>query len=252
MSRKRIKQYLMLLTTAGIIAVVAQGSGTFASFSAETTNHGNLFQTGTLTLGNGINSDSSLCWSNDTGSTDNLNPTCGAVFTGSTDWQPGDSPSQAVITVQNGGTVDGTLSLYAPTIDSSGALSPTGAVCQSGAASVSGAVKAYSGTADLCTSGGLGIAIQEVDGPTLPANNLNDCLFPTDTVACDSTYSGTPKQLIQLPTDGSQLALGSLTASAKRYFLITVFYPASAGAGADNDYQARTARFDLTWHLTQT
>ncbi|HET8606859.1 MAG TPA: hypothetical protein VFL66_07485 [Gaiellaceae bacterium] len=50
MSRKRIKQYLMLLTTAGIIAVVAQGSGTFASFNAEVQHNGNTFATGTLLL----------------------------------------------------------------------------------------------------------------------------------------------------------------------------------------------------------
>ena len=50
MSRKRIKQYLMLLLAIGVIAVVASGSGTFASFNAETQNNNNTFATGTLLL----------------------------------------------------------------------------------------------------------------------------------------------------------------------------------------------------------
>ncbi len=50
MSRKRVKQYLTLLMAIGVIAVVAGGSGTFASFTAEVTHTGNTFATGTLLL----------------------------------------------------------------------------------------------------------------------------------------------------------------------------------------------------------
>lgn len=50
MSRKRVKQYLMLLTAIGLIAIASGGSGTFASFTAETANPGNTFATGTLYL----------------------------------------------------------------------------------------------------------------------------------------------------------------------------------------------------------
>jgi hypothetical protein len=52
MGRKRVKQYLMLLLAVGVIAVVASGSGTFASFNAEVTNGGNTFATGSLILNN--------------------------------------------------------------------------------------------------------------------------------------------------------------------------------------------------------
>ena len=56
MSKKRFKQYLMLLTVVGLVAVAAGGgSGTFASFTAETTNAGNTFATGTLVLSNTVN-----------------------------------------------------------------------------------------------------------------------------------------------------------------------------------------------------
>ena len=55
MGRKRIKQYLTLLLTAGVVAVVASSSGTFASFTAETTNPDNTFETGTIFLHNTAN-----------------------------------------------------------------------------------------------------------------------------------------------------------------------------------------------------
>lgn len=47
---KKTKRYLMLLAAIGLMAVAAGGSGTFASFSAETANNGNYFATGTLFL----------------------------------------------------------------------------------------------------------------------------------------------------------------------------------------------------------
>lgn len=50
MSRKRTKQYLMLLMVIGLVSIAAGGSGTFASFSAQTTNAGNYFATGSLIL----------------------------------------------------------------------------------------------------------------------------------------------------------------------------------------------------------
>lgn len=55
MSRKRVKQYLMLLMAIGVIAVAMSGSGTFASFNAETANPGNTFNTGTLYLHDSVN-----------------------------------------------------------------------------------------------------------------------------------------------------------------------------------------------------
>lgn len=50
MSRKRIKQYLMLLTAVGVVAVAASGAGTFATFNAEVSNNNNTFTAGTLFL----------------------------------------------------------------------------------------------------------------------------------------------------------------------------------------------------------
>lgn len=50
MSSKRLKQYLLLLTAIGLIAIASGGSGTFASFTAEVNNPGNTFSTGELYL----------------------------------------------------------------------------------------------------------------------------------------------------------------------------------------------------------
>lgn len=50
MSKKRTKQYLMLLMVIGLVSVAAGSSGTFASFSAQVTNQGNTFATGSLFL----------------------------------------------------------------------------------------------------------------------------------------------------------------------------------------------------------
>lgn len=55
MSRKHVKQYLMLLLAVGVIAVSLSGGGTFASFNAETANPGNTFATGTLYLHDSVN-----------------------------------------------------------------------------------------------------------------------------------------------------------------------------------------------------
>lgn len=50
MSRKRLKQYLTLLMAIGVIAIVAGGTGTFASFNAVVEHTGNTYATGTLLL----------------------------------------------------------------------------------------------------------------------------------------------------------------------------------------------------------
>lgn len=50
MGAKRVKQYLMLLLAIGVVAVVASGSGTFASFNAQVQHNNNTFATGTLLL----------------------------------------------------------------------------------------------------------------------------------------------------------------------------------------------------------
>lgn len=81
MSRKRIKQYLMLLLAIGVIAVVASGSGTFASFNAETQNSNNTFATGTLLLHNTANGGTTCASESNSGNLNVTDPTgCTTLF----------------------------------------------------------------------------------------------------------------------------------------------------------------------------
>jgi hypothetical protein len=113
MSRKRIKQYLMLLTVVGLIAIAANGSGTFASFSAETTNADNTFATGTLFLHNTANG-TTTCTSEEASGNDNFQTNgCGTLFNLS-DISPG-STATAHLALTNAGTLAAKhISFYAP------------------------------------------------------------------------------------------------------------------------------------------
>lgn len=111
MSNTRTKKYLKLLMVIGLIALAAGGAGTFASFSAQTTNEKNTFATGSLLLGNETNKSGTFCMS-DKGA-GNANENCSAFVTVDTQ-EPGSSAS-GTVTVKNEGTLDASkLTLYAP------------------------------------------------------------------------------------------------------------------------------------------
>jgi hypothetical protein len=81
MSKKRTKQYLMLLMVIGLVSIAAGGSGTFASFSAETANNGNYFATGSLILNDngGTNTCTSAAAANNINT--GANNGCDTLFT---------------------------------------------------------------------------------------------------------------------------------------------------------------------------
>lgn len=82
MSKKRIKQYLMLLTVIGLVSI-ASGSGTFASFNAEVTNNGNTFATGSLYLHDTVvDVNNTACMSESTPSNSNVPATVGGANPG--------------------------------------------------------------------------------------------------------------------------------------------------------------------------
>lgn len=99
MSKKRAKQYLMLLCVIGLVSV-ASGSGTFASFTAETANTGNTFSTGSLFLHNTPNGGS-ICTSESGAS--NVNTTCTTLFS-NVSIKPGQT-QVAYLTLKNAGTL---------------------------------------------------------------------------------------------------------------------------------------------------
>ena len=103
MSKKHIKQYLMLLTVVGLVAVAAGGgNGTFASFSAETTNANNTFATGTLFLHNQVGVGT-ICTS-EAGAL-NVNGSCSTLFN-VTAAKPGQTATQADLTLTNAGSIN--------------------------------------------------------------------------------------------------------------------------------------------------
>ncbi len=111
---KKTKRYLMLLVAVGLIAVAAGGSGTFATFSAETANNGNFFATGTLFLH--ATSGGTTCTSE--AATNNVNISnvgggCNAIFQVSL--TSGTATQYASLVLKNAGSVpaDG-INFYSP------------------------------------------------------------------------------------------------------------------------------------------
>lgn len=107
MSRKHVKQYLMLLLAVGVIAVSLSGGGTFATFNAQVANRSNTFVTGTLYL---HETKTGTCTSESASSNSNLNTSgvhlgdaCDVLFSGVNSSGYG----LVKLTMKNAGTLDG-------------------------------------------------------------------------------------------------------------------------------------------------
>ncbi len=108
----KLKTILVLMIAIGAVALFA-GSGTFASFSAETSNAGGSVSSGTLTMSNSVNGGTA-CLSMNAVATANLNPNCTAPIT-LTNVAPGVFGGTAQIAVTNTGSLDASkLSLWSP------------------------------------------------------------------------------------------------------------------------------------------
>jgi len=239
MSKTKTKRYLVLLAAIGLIAAALGGSGTFASFNAEATNHGNTFQTGSLVLSNKVDTNAA-CFSSGAGNVNNVND-CGAIFAIPTNWQPDGTTLSKNLTLENTGSLTpAALTWWAPLLTTAGATSGGTLVCNYEHYTPAG-TNPYVGTGNPCTA--LGMQIQEYDSSfTTPTSS---CVWPVAAVACSTNYAA----LSTLPDSGSPLTIaGGLAPATPRYFKITIKYPASVGA-ADNAYQAEKTYFDLTWHI---
>ena len=223
MSKKRIKQYLMLLTVIGLVSI-ASGSGTFATFSAETTNAGNTFSTGTIVLSNTVNAGVA-CLSSAGGVDVNINAACAAVFNASVK-KPGDSALNDLDLLNAGSLGAATLKLTA------GACTASDAAGQS-----------FHGTGNPCTA--LDVYVQEWDDAI--HTTAIHCWYGGAVVANTCDFSDNTKTLAALATASPLTLAGGLTGGAHRYFTIGVQLPSTAG----NTYQGRAATDTLTWHIDQ-
>jgi len=113
---RNMKRILMLLASAGVIAVVVGGStGTFASFNAEVQNNNNTFVTGTMFLhdtARGLNTCTSESASSNTNTGIN-GDTCSTNFTIANHGGAQDT-SYYTLVLKNAGTIDASsLKFYA-------------------------------------------------------------------------------------------------------------------------------------------
>jgi hypothetical protein len=99
---KHLRILLLALAMTGAAVNLAGNGGTFASFSAQTTNAGSTFATGSLVLSSQVGS-ATACLSS-SGSLNN-NAGCGAILTGA-NLQPGSPLQTAAMTISNGGTLN--------------------------------------------------------------------------------------------------------------------------------------------------
>jgi hypothetical protein len=103
MSLTALKKLLLGLMLFGAVTYFG-GGGTWASFSAETSNNGTSISSGTLTMSDTI---SSACLSAAASTNNNVNSACGAAVTFG-NVAPGIAAKTAALTIANTGSIDAT------------------------------------------------------------------------------------------------------------------------------------------------
>jgi predicted ribosomally synthesized peptide with SipW-like signal peptide len=242
----RIRKAIVGVSLLGAVGVLA-GTGTFASFSASTTNAGNVFSTGKLELSNAKQSGTA-CLSGysgpGTGSPQsnldsNGNSSCDTLFN-LTLSRPGDTAT-ANLAIGNTGSYDGELQFWL----ANGCQNQT--------------VATPAGSSNLC--GKLEVYVQEMNSSyTTPTSS---CVFPAAAgTACNTGWSASSDSLTDLataatastPFPSTPLSLPN-TGTTTRYFQIKLRFGDlgfdANGNGLDNAYQNRRAAFDLVWRLQE-
>ena len=223
------KVLLSLGVVAGIGALA--GAGTFATFTAQTTNPGNTFADGTLVLSNKVNTGSA-CLSTGGGNTDsNANGSCDVAFNLSVA-KPGDSDT-ANITLKDVGSL------------AASALTAFGTCTDANSAG-----ETYHGTGNPCSEVQFYVQQYSDSGRTTPSH----CLYGGAAVANTCDFSAPSKTLRDFVTTYPDVnnglgagALAALNGADTTWITIGVELP----SGADNTYQGRAATLALNWHVTQ-
>jgi predicted ribosomally synthesized peptide with SipW-like signal peptide len=255
------KTYLKVLLAVGVLAVIAGGAGTFASFTAQTENAGNTFATGTLQLSNSANSGTACLSYN---GSSNTNAACSAIVTVAT--SPGAAPGSAIATgtvsVTNTGTLPASkFELFSPSasdctdtqVTALGTLNPTtgNPLCAAVVMYVqetaqSGTGESGEGTYTYCWFGYSSDSNHTCNTTpgTLDTHNSN-------TITTFDTSDVSPgielKPLSATGTLDSTHTNGELPAGATRTFQIGLYLP----SGSSNALQALKSTFGVTWHIDQ-
>lgn len=239
----RFRKALLTVVVIGAAAGAA-GGGTFASFSAETTNNGNVFSTGTVELSDQVGSGTT-CYSYGAGVSNSTN--CSAsdqqFITAATAAKPG-VVYTAHVTITNTGSL--------PMTD----LKIWGTACADG----NGTDTHITGTASVCQN--TEWYLQETDS-SFSTNQV--CQYGDDATnhVCDLTgtsyplskffgtaaggHVGSANALLVSNADNGAGTAETVAVGASRYFVVGFTLPSTA----DNTYQNRTASFALTWHGDQ-
>ncbi|MHB8618930.1 MAG: hypothetical protein ACYDAG_05040 [Chloroflexota bacterium] len=229
----------ILLTLLGVGAVGSLlGAGTFAGFSAQTTNNANTISAGTLVMTNAPAGVAPTGCSQTSGNVD-----CGKVVnvTAAAGLAPG-GVATGTVTVTNSGTLP---AAYTLTVNGLAGLpgSPT-SVCGGGSCSSNG------------LAGILNVTIHDAFG-------AGYCLYGNPGAApaagaCDDITTGPPAA--QNPTDAIQSipttaitipgagTAGKWAVGEVHTFTITVEFPLSPAT--PNIYQGGTATFNMTWNAS--
>jgi predicted ribosomally synthesized peptide with SipW-like signal peptide len=229
MSKTKTKRYLVLLSAIGLIVAGLGGSGTFASFSAEVTNSGNTFQTGTLLLSDSVNS-AAACFS-DTDASNSEKASCQAVI--NTLPVSTNTTKSGRLEIKNTGSLDSNdLKLY-------------GSSCgQSTVGTFPGGALTHA--SDFCSQ--LLISVEEHSSNNSLVGSAIGCPVGTLSGSVCIPTGGVPLTtfLTAYPSGTPFAFSGILAAGASRYFTVYLHLP-----DLENTYQGLAASFDLTWHIDQ-
>jgi len=242
-ARSSIRKWVITALVVGAAATIA-GAGTFASFSASTSNANNVFSTGRIELSN-TKQAGTTCVSGYTGpggaaqaNLDTNDNTCDSLIN-LTLAKPGSS-QEGRVALANTGDYNGLLQLFIP-----------------GTGCTSATVASPAGSGNLCSK--LEVYIQETNSSyTTPTAS---CVFPFNAgAACSTSFSAASDSLTDLASSATPAAPKpatpiTLNTGATKYFVIKVNFPSSGfdvnGNGADNAFQNRSAAFGLTWRLQE-
>ena len=218
MSRKK-KVLMSLMLFGGLAALVG---GTLANFTAETTNSGNTFSTGTLVLSD-AKVGGTTCLSTGGGNTDvNVNAVgCDNLINAGAQ-KPGGSVFTSQVILRNVGSVPAsTFQLWSTACSTSDA-----------------AAENYHGTGNLCS----------VVNITVHDDTNNFCYYPTVAAgACTMTAGKNLANFVATYPAASPLSLSTSGLGTG----ITYSVSTQLDAGAGNNMQGRTATIDFNWKIAQ-
>ena len=212
-------------------AAIGSGSGTFASFSASTTNAA-TFDTGTVVLSNEL-TDAETCFSTGGGTTDANDGTCDALFP--VELRKPGATASSTLTLRNEGTLASTLHAAAPACATS-----------------DNDDEDFHGDGDLCTS--VLVQVQEFANDAFGAlGALPVCAWPVVADAsCGWSFGSLADLVTQTATTPIEPVEPLLGPGDERYMKVTLWW-IDLGAGHDhNPFMGRQADFSIRWGLEQT